>query len=227
MPTEKPLLSPRQLEILKIIADFQTKNCYLPTLSEMADRLGLSRSTVYEHLSALRQKKLLTALPGKARSLKLTARSRKLLKQLDSEKLAHKEKNRRSDSVEIPLLGRVAAGAAIEAIEDERGLSICAGFEGPNIFALEVVGDSMIEDVGDSMIEEGIFDGDYVICRNARTAENGSLVVAVLADNEVTLKHLYKEKNHIRLQPANSNYQPIITGNCTINAVAVGLVRKF
>ncbi len=219
MPTEKPLLSPRQLEILKIIADFQTKNCYLPTLSEMADRLGLSRSTVYEHLSALRQKKLLTALPGKARSLKLTARSRKLLKQLDSEKLAHKEKNRRSDSVEIPLLGRVAAGAAIEAIEDERGLSICAGFEGPNIFALEVI--------GDSMIEEGIFDGDYVICRNARTAENGSLVVAVLADNEVTLKHLYKEKNHIRLQPANSNYQPIITGNCTINAVAVGLVRKF
>jgi repressor LexA len=77
------------------------------------------------------------------------------------------------------------------------------------------------------MIEDNIFDGDYVICRHTDTAHNGQLVVALIDGEKATLKRFYKEKDRVRLQPANANYYPIYTDNCKIQAVVVGLVRKF
>jgi repressor LexA len=119
----------------------------------------------------------------------------------------------------LPLLGRVAAGAPIEAIENSQKLPIDSLFNTEENFALEVTGDSMIND--------GIFDGDYVICKKSATANNGQIVVALLEENNATLKRFYKEKSSVRLQPANDALQPIYSTNCKINAVVVGLIRKF
>jgi repressor LexA len=119
----------------------------------------------------------------------------------------------------IPLLGRVAAGRPIEAIEDTQPLLIDSLFAGPDTFALQVAGDSMAGD--------GIFDGDYVICKKTPTADNGRLVIAILDGDSATLKRFYKEKSRIRLQPANDNYAPIYSRDCTINATVIGLIRKL
>lgn len=123
-------------------------------------------------------------------------------------------------STGIPLVGRVAAGLPIEAIEDKDYLCLSCHFGScDDIFALEVTGDSMIDD--------DIRDGDYVICRRSRIADNGQLVVAIVDEKEATLKRFYKEKDSARLQPANDDYEPIYSDNCRIEAVVVGLVRKF
>jgi repressor LexA len=120
----------------------------------------------------------------------------------------------------IPLAGRVAAGMPVEAVENVELLSLSSAFgSGDNLFALEVT--------GDSMIGQDIRQGDYVICRRSCTAENGQLVVAITNDENATLKRFYKEKGRARLQPANDDYQPIYTDNCRIEAIVVGLLRKF
>jgi repressor LexA len=117
-------------------------------------------------------------------------------------------------------VGRIAAGLPREAIENTESISLetCFGL-GEGLFALEVS--------GDSMIEENIEPGDYVICRRTNVADNGDLVVALVDDGEATLKRLYKESHCVRLQPANANYQPIYTNNCHIEGVVVGLVRRL
>ena len=120
----------------------------------------------------------------------------------------------------IPLAGRVAAGTPIEAIENKEDFSLSSHFgDRDDIFALEVT--------GDSMLQAGIRNGDYVICRRSRTADNGQLVVAIVDDENATLKRFYKEKTSVRLQPANDDYEPIWSENCRIEAVVIGLVRKL
>lgn len=120
----------------------------------------------------------------------------------------------------MPLLGTVAAGEPIEAIENRESLSLSSYFAyGDRTFALEVKGDSMIDD--------GICDGDVVICRRSEVADNGQIVVAIVDDQNATLKRFYKEKSRARLQPANDDYAPIYSDNCRIEGVVVGLVRKF
>jgi repressor LexA len=118
------------------------------------------------------------------------------------------------------LSGRVAAGVPLEAVENVECLSLNSCFgTGDDIFALEVK--------GDSMINEDIREGDYVICSRSSVADDGQLVVAIVDEENATLKRFYKEKNRARLQPANDNYQPIYADNCRIEAVVVGLVRRF
>jgi repressor LexA len=120
----------------------------------------------------------------------------------------------------IPLAGRVAAGVPLEAVENAESLSLSSCFgTGNDIFALEVK--------GDSMIDEDIHEGDYVICRRSAVANDGQLVVAIVDDENATLKRFYKEKTRARLQPANDDYQPIYSDNCRIEAVVVGLVRRL
>ena len=117
-------------------------------------------------------------------------------------------------------MGRVAAGLPIEAIENRDCLSLSSLFgSGEDIFALEVTGDSMLGD--------GIRNGDYVICRRSTQANNGQLVVAIVNNEDATLKRFYKENNRVRLQPTNEGYGPIYSDNCRIEAVVVGLVRKL
>lgn len=120
----------------------------------------------------------------------------------------------------IPLAGRVAAGAPLEAVEDIEPLSLKSCFgTSDDIFALEVA--------GESMVNEDIHGGDYVICRRSRVADNGQLVVAIVDNDNATLKRFYKEKTRARLQPANDNYRPIYSDDCRIEAIVIGLVRKL
>lgn len=117
-------------------------------------------------------------------------------------------------------MGRVAAGLPVEAVENKDYLSIesCFGNIG-DIFALEVK--------GDSMVGENIREGDYVICKRTATASNGQLVVAIVDNEDATLKRFYRENNLVRLQPANDAYEPIYSDNCQIQGVVIGLVRKL
>ena len=209
-------LTPRQLQLLKAIRVFQAGRCYSPTIAELASQLAISRSTTFEHIEELRKKDLLSPSPAAARSLKLTSKAQKLLDCLDNEI----PDSRSRPSTDIPLAGKVAAGVPIEAVENIESLSLNSCFGSSNdIFALEVKGDSMTGD--------GIVDGDFVICRKCSTADNGQFVVAIVDNENATLKRFYKEKSAVRLQPANDAYEPIYSDNCRIEAVVVGLVRKL
>jgi repressor LexA len=209
-------LTPRQLQLLKAIHAFQASRCYSPTIAELASELRLSRSTVFEHITELRKKDLLSAYPTRARSLKPTSKAQELLNLLAD----HGSNSYRQPPTGIPLVGKVAAGLPIEAIEDKDFLSLSSHFgTGDDIFALQVTGDSMLDD--------GIRDGDFVICRRTPLANNGQLVVAIVDNENATLKRFYKEKTQARLQPANDDYDPIYSDNCRIEAIVVGLLRKF
>lgn len=209
-------LTPRQVEVLRLIGSFCDSQRYSPTIAELASRMAISRSTVFEHLAELQRKGLLSTSPGRARSLRLTSSGHALLDRLDAGEPG--ENPQRPEGV--PLLGQIAAGLPREAIENTESISLesCFGL-GADLFALEVS--------GDSMIEENIEPGDYVICRRMNVADNGDLVVALVDDGEATLKRFYKEDHCIRLQPANANYAPIHTNNCHIEGIVVGLVRRL
>jgi len=208
-------LTPRQMQILKSIASSQASRYYSPTIAELADELRISRSTVFEHIAELRKKDLLQASPGKARSLTLTLKGQELLDGLEQ---PPESPWQQSDG--IPLAGLVAAGSPIEAVENAEQLSLSSYFGmGDDMFALEVR--------GDSMIDEDIRSGDYVICRRSSTARDGELVVAIVDDDNATLKRFYKEPTGVRLQPANDQYEPIYSDHCRIEAIVVGLVRKL
>ena len=149
-------LTPRQRQILEAIYASQCRHAYSPTMAELSNQLGISRSTVFEHLNELRSKGLITTCPGKARSSRLSARAQELLEDGTNE-----ASNASADT--IPLVGRVAAGLPTEAIEAHDTLS-WPGLFGANqdLMALQVK--------GDSMIEEDIRPGDYVVCRRTSTA---------------------------------------------------------
>ena len=208
-------LTPRQLELLKLVAQHQVNCCYSASMQELAADLQISRTTTFEHITALRRKRLLSADPGKARSLRLTPQGRSLLESIKDAPPAEGE------TVDgIPLLGRIAAGQPIDAVANQDQLSLASQFgTGDDVFALQVC--------GDSMIDAGINDGDYVICTRSTTASAGQVVVALLDDDTVTLKCLYPENGRARLQPANKDYSPIYSSNCRIQAVAIGLLRKL
>jgi repressor LexA len=216
--TAKPTnqLTPRQLQLLKAICLFQASRCYSPTIGELASELGISRSTTFEHIGELRKKGLLSASLGKARSLKPTSKAQNLLNRLAN----HVSESYDQSGTGIPLAGKVAAGLPIEAIANIEFLSLGSHFAADdNTFALEVRGDSMAED--------DIRDGDYVICRRTALADNGQLVVAIVDNENATLKRFHKEKARVRLEPANEDYAPIYSDNCRIEGVVVGLVRKL
>lgn len=206
---KEPTVTPRQLEILRIIRDGRREHGYSPTMQEIGDRLGLSKVTVFEHVEALLAKGLLhRGSQHKARSLRIA----------DDVEFADERPTR------MPLVGRVAAGQPIEAIEDRETLDLESVFGtaaggGGETFVLQVT--------GDSMIDEQIRDGDFVICRRGREARNGETVVALLENGEATLKKFYRERGRIRLQPANAAYKPIYAREVDVQGVVVGLVRKM
>ena len=201
-------LTPRQLQILIAIRDGSRSNGYSPTMQELADELGVSKVTVFEHVNALVKKGLLRRSPHKRRSLEVTSSAR-----FPDDRPSL-----------VPLAGRIAAGRPIEAIEDVEALDLEGIFaarrtvEKPN-FALQVTGDSMIDDQ--------IADGDYVIVEPRKHPRNGEIVVALLEDGEATLKRFYREKGRIRLQPANEAYEPVYVDRVDIQGVVVGVIRRY
>jgi repressor LexA len=199
-------VTPRQLGILRYIRDSRVANGYSPTMQEIGDHLGLTKVTVFEHVGALEKKGLLL------RGAKHSARSLQV-----SDKFTFPDEE---SGAKIPMIGRIAAGSPIEAIEDTESLDLQAIFaDGGNTFVLEVRGDSMIED--------HICDGDFVVCQRRNTARDGETVVALLPDGEATLKRIYREANRIRLQPANADYEPIYAQQVDIQGVVIGLIRKM
>jgi repressor LexA len=195
-------LTERQREIYDFIEQKIDVRGYGPTVREIGLAFEIkSPNGVMCHLKALEKKGLIRKEPGAARAIQLV--------------------DRRPPTFALPLVGKVAAGQPIPALEqaDDR-LELDALFGGPERFALRVTGDSMIED--------HIQDGDYVVIRRQLTAQNGDPVVAMI-DNEVTLKRFYRESDHIRLQPSNETLDPIIvdeTREIQILGVLVGVLRK-
>jgi repressor LexA len=211
-------LTPRQRQILEAIFSSQQNRGCSPTMAELARELSLSRSTVFEHMAELREKGFLTICPGKARSSRLTSLGQERLSDINEPSCDMDMPSRGAGH--IPLKGRVAAGIPMEAIETQESLSLQGMFgSDQSLFSLQVK--------GDSMIDEHINSGDYVICRHTSVARDGELVVAIVDDEEATLKRFYREKDRVRLQPANSQYEPIYSSHCRIEAVVVGLVRQI
>lgn len=194
-------LTKRQKEILDFIEEYIESHDYAPSYREIAENFKLtSVATVADHLENLKEKGYLVKDFREARSLQLTPR--------------WDERN-----FEIPLSGTIAAGAPIEAIRTNETIDIPRDMVGKNVFALRVRGDSMIED--------GILDGDYIIIEQTQNPNNGDIVVALLDNENATLKRFYKEKDHIRLQPANAQYRPIRVKKVIIQGRVVGVIRKF
>lgn len=194
-------LTKRQKEILDYIESFLASHDYSPSYREIAEFFHLSSiATISDHLDNLREKGYLTKDYNEARSLQLTPR-------WDER------------TFEIPLIGIIAAGSPIEAIRTNETIDIPKDMMGKNVFALKVRGDSMIGD--------GIFDGDYIIIEQTDSPRNGEIVVALLDNDSATLKRFYREKDHIRLQPANSKYQPIRVKKVIVQGRVKGVIRKF
>jgi len=194
-------LTKRQTEILSFIRSFIDSNDYAPSYREIAKSLGLSSvATVAEYISVLEIKGYLTRETSSARSLQLTPSWDERV-------------------FEIPLVGTIAAGRPIEAIRTSETIDIPRDMMGPNVFALKVSGDSMVDD--------GIMDGDYVIIEKTASPKNGDIVVALIDHDNVTLKRFYREKTRIRLQPANKNYKPIYTRRALVQGRVKGVIRKF
>jgi len=197
----------RQRQIVDFIAQYIQKNGYAPTLKEMANAIGVSSlATVHEHLQALERKKVIKKHVGTVRGIELVDRT--FLKI--------------TDSVDLPLMGYIAAGQPIEPHSDQN-----ASFKvSPELitgkrraYVLQVKGKSMIED--------HIDDGDFVVIEETQDVNNGDLVVALLDNGLATLKKFYKEVTRIRLEPANSQMSPIYATNVQIQGRVVGLIRKF
>jgi repressor LexA len=203
-------LTPKQLKILQLIRDSRVIHGYSPTMQELADALGISKVTVFEHVEALIRKGALHREPNKARSLSIR----------DNTAIPDE-----TQPMRFPLVGKIAAGYPIEKYEQSDQLSL-EEFFGPRIG--QKVGTFALQVDGDSMRDEGIMDGDYVIVERRDTARNGERVVALLPNGETTLKTFYKEPNgRIRLQPANAAFEPIIVDDCRIQGVVMGVMRRY
>jgi repressor LexA len=201
----KETLTPRQMEILTLVRDYDRRHGYSPTMQEIGDHLHLTKVTAFEHVRALERKGYLT------RGRKHSARSLRI-----------------SNDVEMPedrptrlrLVGQIAAGVPIEAVEDNETLDLEELFDRPSeTFVLRVS--------GESMIDEHIRDGDFVVCERRTNPRQGETVVALLPDGDATLKKFYHEGNRIRLQPANPDFEPILVDEVDIQGVVVGVIRTM
>ena len=196
--------TPKQLRILHLIKKRQQEDGYSPTYAEIAAEMDVSPVTIFEHIAALEKKGAIRRRKYEARSLEIT----------DPE---FDRTVSRSETT-LPLKGRIAAGKGIEAIENPEEIALGAMFLGRGeTFVLQVVGDSMIDD--------HICDGDLVVVEKRIEAHDGEIVVAIIGDNQVTLKRIYRENGRIRLQPANSRMGPIYVDNVEIRGVVRGIVR--
>lgn len=195
----------RQKEVLDFLTGFTQKNGYSPSYEEIASGLGLnSLATVHKHVSNLQTKGLVQRAHNRSRSIDV-------LPSRSSKKSAER----------MPLLGRIAAGRPVEAIESAESISLGDIIGNREVFALEVH--------GDSMRDEHIVSGDYVLVERTRTAREGEIIVALVDGTDATLKRFYREGSMIRLQPSNSEMPPIYApaANVAIQGKVLGVLRKY
>ena len=202
----------RQKQVLDFVAGFVDENGYSPSYEEIARGLGLaSLATVHKHISTLETKQYLKRGFNQSRSLDLGPKY-----------IQEQRKHRQESSLDIPLLGRIAAGAPVEAVEQREKVRFGDFLGNPDVFALEVRGDSMIED--------HICSGDLVLIEKTAQVKDGDIVVALVGGSETTLKRFYKEPGEMaRLQPANSSLQPIFVPckDLEIQGRLLAVLRKY
>jgi repressor LexA len=199
-------LTPRQLDVIVAIRNFRHIHGYAPTMQELADQLGTSKVTIFEHVGALEKKRVIRRDKHKARSLEIVA-----------DVLPDEER-----PTKLPLLGAIAAGSPIEAIENREEIDLETMFHSRSgVYVLRVRGESMIED--------HLCDGDYVVIERRDSARNGEQVVALLDTGEATLKRFYREGGKIRLQPANSSMEPryVDADKVRVQGVVIGVLRSY
>jgi repressor LexA len=209
------MLTFQQEKLLKFIIDYQKQNNVTPSFDEMKDGLDLkSKSGIHRIVSALEERGYIKKLNNRARAIEII----KNVNLIDTEN----GKNKNS-IISIPILGKIAAGLPIEAISDNTNY-----IELPETLLKK--GEYFILNVeGDSMINAGIFDGDQVVIRKANDANNGEIVVALIDNNEATLKRIFKRGQQVALQPENSNYKTVIYGpdRIQIQGVLKHLIRSY
>ncbi len=207
-------LTQRQKQVLDFLVEFVDKNGYNPSYEEIAGGLSLaSLATVHKHISALEAKHYVRRSFNHSRSLEVSA------KYLQEYRRQHESSR---TGVEVPLVGRIAAGAPVQAFESNEKLNFADFVGDSNTFALEVRGDSMIED--------HICSGDYVLVQKTSQARDGEIVVALVDGSETTLKRLYHEgDDKVRLQPANSSMQPIVVpaSSVELQGRVLAVLRKY
>jgi len=197
----------RQRQIVDFIAQYIQRNGYSPTLREIADAIGVnSLATVHEHLQALERKRIIRKHEGSARGIELIDRT--FIKV--------------TESVDLPILGYIAAGLPIEPHTDPNATfkvspELISGKR--RSYVLQVKGESMIED--------HIADGDFVVIEETQDVTDGDIVVALLDNGLATLKRIYRETTRVRLEPANASMSPIYATNVQVQGRVVGLIRKF
>lgn len=202
-----PILPTKKKILLTYLTHYIKARGYAPTLTEIARHFKLSSlATVHEHLQQLADRGFIKRDTNKSRGLTIV----------------HQGMNGESTrGVAVPIVGAIAAGQPIEAIEDRHDtLTVPAELiRHKQSYILKVKGDSMIDNC--------IADGDYVIVEKTDTAGNGEMVVALLEDGSATLKRFYRQKNAVRLQPANKKYKPLVVPSVTIQGRVLGVIRQF
>jgi repressor LexA len=199
-------LTRRQKEILDYLGRYIERRGYAPTIEEIGEHFGLSSlATVHKHLTNLQEKGLVKRAWNRSRALELVPTRVEV------------------HAVELPLMGRVAAGAPIEAVQSTETIFVPEDMVGrSDTYVLQVK--------GDSMIDEQIRDGDYVIVEDRQSARDGEMVIALLGGENVTLKKLFRERDgRVRLQPANAEMQPLYVDPKTlkIQGVVIGVLRRY
>ncbi len=198
--SKKPALTARQREIYDFLKDKIVNRGYGPTVREIGAKFGIrSPNGVMCHLKALERKGLITREPHMSRAIQLSEFPR--------------------GRTSLPLAGQIAAGRPVLAVQQDERVDFANLFEAEDHFCLKVKGESMIDDQ--------IADGDFVVVRKQETCRNGEIVVALVDGQEATLKKFYRERDRIRLEPANSTMKPIFSDNVQVMGVVVGVVRRY
>ena len=235
------MLTRKQHDLLAFLVESSHKNEVTPSFDEMREAVGLaSKSGIHRLVMALEERGYIRRLPNKARAIEILRTPPSLLTETlpiaeadniirpsfgSSSSLRHSDQadENLGKSVELPLLGRIAAGTPIEALSDPS-----ATFSVPE--AMVASGEHFaLEIVGDSMVEAGIHDGDTVIIKRTEIADSGDIVVALIEEQEATLKTLRKEPGRIGLEPANTNYQTryFDANEVRIQGRLTGLIRRY
>jgi repressor LexA len=204
-------ITKRQRQVYEFISEFVQKHQYSPSFDEIRLGIGLnSLATVHKHISNLEKKGLLTRDYNRSRSIDLLPPKGKF-----------KQAMAVNTGLVLPLVGRIAAGQPIEAIETPETISLADFVRSKEVFVLEVR--------GESMRDEAILDGDYVLVEKVKTAQNGDIVVALVEGTDATLKRFYHEGENIRLQPSNAAMKPIIVPaqSVQLQGRVIGVLRKY
>ena len=229
------MLTRKQHELIRFIQDRLEETGVSPSFEEMKEALDLkSKSGVHRLISALEERGFIRRLPNRARALEVLKQPEDVTTKAATRAAANSNsaltplvnpvapRQPANDVIEIPLHGRIAAGVPIEAMEGQTMLPVPAALLGAGEhYALEVS--------GDSMVEAGILDGDYALIRRTDTARDGEIVVALVRGEEATLKYLRREQGMVRLDPANSAYEPQFyrPGEVEVQGKLAGLLRRY